>query len=186
VSWSPYVVSSTATADEGDGDGGSSPTPPCLRLVTGGCDNRIRVYAKSPVTGQWEMETTPIDTSSHSHSDWVRDVAWAPAVVPGIDVIASCSEDRTVLVWTQKAGEGEEGEPGPWQPTLLNTFEEPVWKLSWSVTGNILAVSSGDSTVTLWKAGLDGTWSQVDTVDDVGGGGAAGTGAQPGAPAEGQ
>eukprot|EP00565_Helicotheca_tamesis_P002553 CAMPEP_0185726956 /NCGR_PEP_ID=MMETSP1171-20130828/2780_1 /TAXON_ID=374046 /ORGANISM="Helicotheca tamensis, Strain CCMP826" /LENGTH=372 /DNA_ID=CAMNT_0028395407 /DNA_START=18 /DNA_END=1136 /DNA_ORIENTATION=- len=182
VSWSPYIVSSSG--DEGDG-GDATPTTPRLRLVTGGCDNRIRFYAKSPATGQWEEETTPIETSSLSHSDWVRDVAWAPAVVPGIDVVASCSEDKSVLVWTQKADEGEGGEPGPWKPTLLHTFEEPVWRLSWSVTGNILAVSSGDSTVTLWKAGLDGTWSQVDTVDDVGatgGAGGAGVAPQPGAP----
>lgn len=37
-------------------------------------------------------------------------------------------------------------EPGP---------PEPVWRVSWSVTGNILAVSSGESDVTLYKEELD-------------------------------
>jgi hypothetical protein len=36
-----------------------------------------------------------------------------------------------------------------------------------SITGNILAVSSGDSNVTLWKEALDGSWSQVSRVEDV-------------------
>jgi protein transport protein SEC13 len=52
---------------------------------------------------------------------------------------------------------------------VLNTFEDPVWRVSWSVTGNILAVSSGDSNVTLWKETLDGSWSQVSQVEDVAG-----------------
>jgi hypothetical protein len=30
-----------------------------------------------------------------------------------------------------------------------------------------LAVSSGDSNVTLWKEALDGSWSQVSRVEDV-------------------
>ena len=77
-----------------------------------------------------------------------------------INIVASCSEDKTVLSWTQtKAG-------GVWQLTLLNVFDAPVWRVSWSVMGNILAVSSGDSMVMLWKAALDTmTWSQVATVD---------------------
>merc|ERR1740139_748855 len=61
-----------------------------------------------------------------------------------------------------------------WEPKLLNRFDAPVWRLSWSVTGSILAVSSGDSTVTLWKQNLDGDWSQVSTVQDVPGTSASG------------
>lgn len=75
-------------------------------------------------------------------------------------MVASCSEDKTVLIWKQ-------AEDGSWTSKLLNTFDDPVWKISWSVTGHLLAVSSGDSTVTLWKANLDGGWMQVEsTLDD--------------------
>jgi hypothetical protein len=34
------------------------------------------------------------------------------------------------------------------------------------VTGNVLAVSSGDSTVTLYKESLDRKWVKVNSVDD--------------------
>jgi WD40 repeat protein len=47
---------------------------------------------------------------------------------------------------------------------LLKQFDAPVWRVCWSATGHVLAVSSGDSTVTLWKEGLvDGTWIPMDT-----------------------
>ena len=63
----------------------------------------------------------------------------------------------TVLIWTQSGRNAE----------LLHTFDAPVWRVSWSVTGHMLAMSSGDSDVTLWKAGLDGTWTQMSTVEDA-------------------
>jgi hypothetical protein len=33
---------------------------------------------------------------------------------------------------------------GVWTPTLMRTFEAPVWRVSWSITGNVLAVSTGE------------------------------------------
>ena len=129
------------------------------RLVSAGCDNRIQLW--QCVEGQWTQDTTTIDTSSLQHTDWVRDVAWAPALRPNTNLIASCSEDGTVLLWEQTEAGGD------WTPTLLHRFQdEPVWRVSWSVTGHMLAVSSGDSTVTMWKAGLDGKWTQMETVTD--------------------
>jgi protein transport protein SEC13 len=36
-----------------------------------------------------------------------------------------------------------------------------VWRVSWSTTGNILAVSDGNNVVTLWKESTDGVWQQI-------------------------
>jgi len=36
-----------------------------------------------------------------------------------------------------------------------------VFRLSWSVTGNILAVSDSTNSVTLWKEGVDKQWEQI-------------------------
>ena len=38
-----------------------------------------------------------------------------------------------------------------WTPKLLHKFNDVVWHLSWSVTGNILAVSGGDNKVGYWQ-----------------------------------
>ena len=53
-----------------------------------------------------------------------------------------------------------------WEAMLLFKFDAPVWRVSWSVTGNVLAVSSGDHKVTLWKQAVDETWAQISTVED--------------------
>jgi protein transport protein SEC13 len=132
-----------------------------MYLVTAGCDNQIRFWSKSDSDSKWTLDSSPIDTSSVQHSDWVRDVAWCPCILPNINIVASCSEDRTVIIWTQKGGMGQE-----WKPFLLKTFEEPVWRVSWSVTGNILAVSSGDNSVSLWKQTVDEKWVQVQSMEE--------------------
>ena len=169
VSWAPYGVGEPLDGSEGE----VRALPP--RLVTGGSDNGIRIWNRDAATGAWEQDAFESAVPDVSHSDWVRDVAWAPNVVPGRDVIASCSEDKTVIIW-KRGGEDDgnqnsDDDSKKWTPTVLHAFDDPVWRVSWSVTGNILAVSSGDSTVTLWKEGLDGTWSQVSQVDDVASGG---------------
>lgn len=93
-------------------------------------------------------------------TDWVRDVTWAPNTAMPYNMVASCSEDRCVLIWKQMEAEG------PWVPSLMHTFDAPVWRLSWSVTGNVLAVSTSDHKVTLWKQSLDESWIQISTVDE--------------------
>ena len=57
---------------------------------------------------------------------------------------------------------------------MLRDFGKPVWRVSWSVTGNVLAVSTGDSVVTLWKESLDGNWVELSTLDNSSSGGAGG------------
>lgn len=157
-------------------------TPEEPRLVTAGCDNQIRFWRCQE--GQWlqdtsiSISTTSANSGTLMHTDWVRDVAWAPALLPNQNIVASCSEDRTVIIWKQTAMDDADNSvmnnentttstaKYEWKPTLLHTFPDTVWRVSWSVTGHLLAVSSGDSNVTLWKAGLDGSWSQVSTVPE--------------------
>ena len=63
---------------------------------------------------------------------------------------------------------------------MLHTFEDVVWHVSWSVSGNILAVSGGDNKVrkmylnlcfynncdqvSLWKETLDEQWQCISDV----------------------
>ncbi|CAG0899792.1 unnamed protein product [Darwinula stevensoni] len=88
------------------------------------------------------------DAKLEGHSDWVRDVAWAPSLGMLYPTIASCSQDRRVIVWKEIQGS--------WVPQVLHVFEDVLWHVSWALTGNILAVSGGDNKVSLWKETLDG------------------------------
>lgn len=85
-----------------------------------------------------------------------------------------------MFVWTQ------DGAQGQWSRSALPTFGDVVWRVSWSVAGNVLAVSSGksgsgvaghegvvvmltwlyvvvtgDGKVTLWKENLKGEFEEV-------------------------
>uniref|UniRef100_A0A7S2UZ04 Anaphase-promoting complex subunit 4-like WD40 domain-containing protein n=1 Tax=Fibrocapsa japonica TaxID=94617 RepID=A0A7S2UZ04_9STRA len=142
-----------------------------MRVVTGSCDNKVRFW-RSTERG-WEEEAKQADV----HSDWVRDVAWAPSSGMPCNLVASGSEDGQVHIWQQTetsgaptSGGGAASSPASgqavWQPHLVHNFGAPVWRVSWSVTGNVLAVSSGDHMVTLWKQSLDGTWFQVSSVKE--------------------
>jgi len=176
LSWGPYNCLGSATssttkvvldAEQEEDRRTTAAAPPaeevdeagcCMRLVTGGSDNQIRFWRYVPRLASWTQDSLEDNHMPLRHNDWVRDVAWAPCCIP-INIVASCSEDKTVIIWLQTEALGS------WQPTVLPTFEDPVWRVSWSLTGNILAVSSGDNTVTLWKAALDGTWSQISSLD---------------------
>lgn len=93
--------------------------------------------------------------------DWVRDVAWAPNAAVPYNLVASCSEDRSVYIWKKNENNQE-----PWTSQLLHLFDAPVWRVSWSITGNVLAVSTGDHKVSLWKQSVDESWSQISTIDE--------------------
>lgn len=159
VTWAPaFHVGGRIEGAHTEGAGGI-----VRRLATAGCDHHIRIHRRvgpsAPAgASRWEREN-----ELAGHSGWVRDVAWAPASGLGLNMLASCSDDGSVLIWRQAAA-GEE-----WHAEALPTFPAPVWRVSWSVTGNVLAVSCGDNSVTLWKENLAGKWQQVSTVPDPAG-----------------
>lgn len=117
------------------------------RLATGGCDNTIKIWKEEG--DRWEEERR-----LEAHSDWVRDVAWAPSVGLPRTQIASCSQDRRVIIWSSE-------DLTNWTSTILHTFDDVIWNVSWSLTGNILAVSGGDNKVSLWRENNEGQWSVI-------------------------
>ncbi|CAM9265885.1 unnamed protein product [Sphacelaria rigidula] len=150
VSWAPHV-------SVGSREGGKE----YMRLVTGSCDHHVRFWRCPVKETCWEEEGRTHD-SAPQHSSWVRDVAWCPGTGVPCNIVASCCEDRGVMIWTQKQANG------PWAATEMKTFSTPVWRISWSVTGHVLAVSSGDDEVTLWKQSLEGAWECISSVQDGG------------------
>jgi protein transport protein SEC13 len=61
------------------------------------------------------------------------------------DVLVN-AQDCQVFIWTNDS----ESNGSSWSPKLLHKFNDVVWHLSWSVTGNILAVSGGDNKVSVY------------------------------------
>ncbi|KAG6757575.1 hypothetical protein POTOM_037893 [Populus tomentosa] len=146
VSWAPSTAPGALV--------GSGLLDPAQKLCSGGCDNTVKVWKL--YNGNWKLDCFP---TLNMHTDWVRDVAWAPNLGLPKSTIASASQDGKVIIWTV-AKEGDQ-----WEGKVLHDFKAPVWRVSWSLTGNILAVADGNSNVTLWKEAVDGEWQQVTTVD---------------------
>lgn len=152
VSWAPYSALGNIPED------GSAPVK---RLVTASCDKTVRIWrclSNSDSTPQWVEEAKESPVSPHV--DWVRDVAWAPNTAMPYNILASCSEDESVVIWKQT------DKDKPWTHEIMYKFSAPVWRVSWSVTGNVLAVSTGDHKVSLWKQSVDETWVNISTVDE--------------------
>ena len=148
VSWAPSTSPGSLVSSTG-GQGG------VRRFVTGGSDNMLRLWSFDSASQSYKQEREPLT----GHTDWVRDVAWSPTVLQK-SYIASASQDKTVRIWTS-----DPSQPGVWNSQVIN-FEVVLWRVSWSLSGNVLAVSAGDNKVTLWKENLRGKWECVKTIEE--------------------
>lgn len=142
VSWCPSTIPEPAF-DQRTNKGSFG----TKRLATGGCDNSVKIWKED---GDRWVEECRLE----AHSDWVRDVAWAPNVGLPRSQIASCSQDRRVIIWSSD-------DLTNWTSTILHTFDDVIWNVSWSLTGNILAVSGGDNKVSLWRENNEGQWTVI-------------------------
>lgn len=171
VSWAPaFSYGLSLFHDQSNGTSESNDQSPSSekdinklqkRFATAGCDNLIKIWLFTGKDDTWEVEH-----KLEGHLDWVRDIAWAPTIGTGKTLIASCSQDRKVIIWElTRTSSGAEND-STWQPKPLGMFDDVVWHVSWSVMGNILAVSGGDNKVTLWKENAAGVWQCISDVDN--------------------
>ncbi|KAJ1657169.1 GTPase-activating protein S13 [Dispira simplex] len=125
------------------------------RLATGGCDNLVKIWVHRDQ--EW-VEDTVLDV----HTDWVRDVAFAPNFGLAKTYLASCSQDKTVVISIHDA------ETNTWSkvPLREDKFPDVVWRVSWSLTGNALAVSCADNKITVWKQNLEGKWECAEELQE--------------------
>ena len=93
-----------------------------------------------------------------THENWVRDVAFANNIGMPCETIATCSEDNTVVI-RQKL-------EGKWIDTKLPKFRVPVWRVSWSLAGNMLAVAAADNNVYVYEEKTARKWEQIAEVND--------------------
>ncbi|EFQ98873.1 hypothetical protein MGYG_01888 [Nannizzia gypsea CBS 118893] len=147
ISWAPAAAAgSIISANAGAGQS--------RRFVTCGSDNLIFIWDYNP-----ESKTYSATQTLQGHTDWVRDVAWSPSILSR-SYIASASQDKTVRIWTS-----DPSNPQEWTSEKLE-FDTVVWRVSWSLSGNILAVSGGDNKVSLWKEDLKGKWEKVKDIEE--------------------
>ncbi|KAF2401302.1 Sec13 protein-like protein [Trichodelitschia bisporula] len=151
VSWAPGVQAGAAGVAVG------GPGAAARRFVTGGSDCLVKIWEWQQDAGTW--------TAVHElqgHGDWVRDVSWAPTVLAK-SYIASASQDKTVRIWTSTGGRANC--VGEWTSTSL-PFDAAAWRVSWSLSGNVLAISTNNNKVSLWKERLSGGWEKIKSIEE--------------------
>eukprot|EP00350_Pseudokeronopsis_sp_OXSARD2_P012871 CAMPEP_0170556326 /NCGR_PEP_ID=MMETSP0211-20121228/16282_1 /TAXON_ID=311385 /ORGANISM="Pseudokeronopsis sp., Strain OXSARD2" /LENGTH=86 /DNA_ID=CAMNT_0010866597 /DNA_START=712 /DNA_END=972 /DNA_ORIENTATION=+ len=79
------------------------------------------------------------------------------------ETIASCSEDHKVKIWRNVNPQQNE-----WALIKELSLGVPAWKVSWSMVGNMLAVSGGDNQVQILKENTNGDWEVVSKVNEEG------------------
>ncbi|KAK5458278.1 GTPase-activating protein S13 [Exophiala xenobiotica] len=154
VSWAPAGVPGAITRKDGGGQ-----SAPVRRFVTGGSDNAVKIWEFNSASQNQQYENTVV--LPNGHTDWVRDVAWSPTLLSK-SYIASASQDKTVKIWTST----NPADSGSWTSAKTLEFDAVLWRVSWSLSGNILAVSGGDNKVSLWKEDLKGNWEMVREVTE--------------------
>ena len=56
-----------------------------------------------------------------------------------------------VIIWSCDLNDTGNTALSMWKPIVLHEFNNVAWHVSWSLTSNMLAVSTGDNKVTIWK-----------------------------------
>ncbi|MCJ1286236.1 GTPase-activating protein S13 [Xylographa opegraphella] len=142
VSWAPSARPGSLVS--------ASPEKGALRrIVSGGSDCLVKIW-------DWNNTLT-------GHSDWVRDVSWSPTILAK-SYIASAAQDKSVRIWTSSPT-SDPSHPVEWTSTVLD-FDAVLWRVSWSLSGNVLAVSGADNKVSLWKENLAGEWDCVKWIEE--------------------
>ena len=74
-------------------------------------------------------------------------------------MIASCSEDKTCKIWKHDQKSKEKA----WSEYQIKYSEnQPLYKVSWSQAGNLLAVTAGDGQVHVMSEENTGDWREVE------------------------
>lgn len=84
VSWAPGTQPGSLTHPQ---QPGTHPPTAFKRFVSAGCDNLVKIWCFREDTQSWVEEET-----LEGHTDWVRDVAWAPNIGLPRSYIATASQ----------------------------------------------------------------------------------------------
>eukprot|EP01059_Diplonema_ambulator_P012995 TRINITY_DN23508_c0_g1_i1.p1 TRINITY_DN23508_c0_g1~~TRINITY_DN23508_c0_g1_i1.p1 ORF type:complete len:372 (+),score=84.21 TRINITY_DN23508_c0_g1_i1:60-1118(+) len=103
-----------------------------------------------------------INTEAIEHGGAVTDVAWAPSIGRGYQLIASSSKDGSLFI--HKLYPIGEYAKGHVEFNVVPVFEglgvhnhNNIWRISWNLTGTTLASSGDDGYIMTWQQSLTDT-----------------------------
>ncbi|GAW83683.1 protein transport protein SEC13 [Plasmodium gonderi] len=139
------------------GSGGGGDQINLFRLASGGYDNQVIIWMFDNNTKEfhkiYQMNDKP-------HKSAIKDIAWKPNINNSTNIIASCSDEKIVILWVEDASNNQ------WKNGQIIKVQHKISKISWSPNGTILAVACTDENAYLFREGMDGQWEEICNLAD--------------------
>ena len=130
-----------------------------MSFATGNSDMTIRIWEQSEPGEDFNFILK--QEIKEKFKDLVRSVDWAKNIGLQSNMIAACSEDGLLAFYKSENGRDFEEEES------IN-LQVPLWKVSWSPVGHMLAVSTGENKVIIYKKDHAGKWKEENRLSEEG------------------
>jgi nucleoporin SEH1 len=131
----------------------TSPFDPPQMVVA--AEKEVKLWEYNGQARKWGVVAT-----LEGHADQVHDVAWAPNLGRSYHLLATACKDGAVRIYKLLYNKSTSSHT----PTLVAKLTEhrsEVWRVSWNVSGTILASTGDDGVSRLWKSDFKGQWHPI-------------------------